>query len=169
MLCSLLNVSSTHAADPKCQTSGPAQWNASWVHAIAEDDFFKTVVTSLAGPLKECVIQTDGEAFEQKYFGTAAFHFARIDYSISTQAPETSVAIIHFKQPLDDPQAFLDRYKQDLAKKGSKIDWTHAQERTEPGLRTFEYWDTNAAANTHATFCYDSHGKLVEVRMSMAL
>jgi hypothetical protein len=169
MLCGLLNMSPAHAADPKCQTSGPAAWNADWVHAIAADEFFKTVVTPLAGPLQECVIKTGNEAFEQKYFGTAAFHFARIDYSISTDAPETSVEIIHFKQALGDPQAFLDRYKQDIARKGSKIDWAHAQEGTESGLRTFEYWDPAAGANTHTTLCYDSHDKLVEVRMSMAL
>jgi hypothetical protein len=108
--------------------------------------------------------------FDGMRFGEVTLRFEDgAELEVTTFPPESSVTELRTAEGFSGPEATIAALRTHAQDIGLSIDWAAPEVETGPaGERIERYWDADSGLNASASLVY-AEGKLVAVRVSMAL
>jgi hypothetical protein len=121
------------------------------------------------GPVVACVGAVSDD-FDGMRFGGIALRFeGGVELEVTTHPPESSVSELRAPDGFADPDATIAALRAHVERIGLRIDWSAMEVETGPdGERIERYWDPEPGLNASASLSY-ADGRLVAVRVGMAL
>jgi hypothetical protein len=144
-----------------------------WLEAIAErirthDSLFRRLV-AVHGPPSFCQGRSS-QQFEGQSFGSVTFGWRHgLSFSVQTFPPESSIIQLSMRDGFSDKNDLLLQIQDSLEDRGITIDWARSRVRLTTTGWTEEFASASTDLNAQVTLDYDTDGRVLLVKISLAL